>query len=727
MTPYLPGGRGSPGAVWPAALSVLATAAVGCAPGGPPTWADDVATVVHASCVQCHRPEGPGPMPLLTWEDAAPIAGELAEMTSTHRMPPWLPAREGPRFRDERILTEAEILLIRRWAEAGAPRGDPAREPPPPTFREGWVLGEPDLVVEMDEPFVVPAAHHHDLYRNFVLAVPLEEGRWVRAVEFRPDNPAVIHHATIQVDPTRNSRLLAALDPEPGYDDRVFHSAARPPGGFFLAWTPGLVPAPYPEGMAWRLNPGTDLVVQLHLFPTGRPESVRVRVGLHFTDREPTRPPMILRLGGQTIDIPPGDPRYVVRDSFTLPVEVEVLGVYPHAHFLGRRVEARAVTRDGRIIPLLTIPRWDFNWQDAYYYRTPLRIPGGSTLHMEWVFDNSAENPANPHDPPRRVTWGMNSTDEMAEFWLQVVVDGAEARAVLEAAARRNDAIKQIEGWEHLVALDPRDADAQRGLASVAQARGDHAEALRRYRLALEADPRMPATHLGLGHLLQEMGDLEGARRSYEAALAIVPGHPAVLSSLGSLLAIGGDIRRAQEFLERAVAADPHHEGALNNLGSLLRDTGQTAEAVPFFRRALAVDPDFTEARFNLALSLLELGDRNAGVEALEAAFRLDPANADAALQAAWLLATHPEPRARDPELAADLALQVRDAVGPGPVVSDVAAAALAAGGDFSGAVQLAGEAVAAAEEAGWSGPRLEALRGRLALYVTGRAFVAGR
>jgi tetratricopeptide (TPR) repeat protein len=666
-------------------------------------------------------------MSLLTWEDAAPHAGRMAEMVAARRMPPWLPSEEGPPFRGERRLDTREIAMLRRWADAGAPRGDGEDRVALPDVGEGWILGPPDLVLEMPRPYRLSAAHGdgHDLYRNFVFPVPLDAFRWVRAVEFRPGNPSVVHHATLQVDPGRTSRLLAAADPEPGYDDRVFHSAARPPGGFFLAWTPGLVPLPYPEGMAWRIEPGTDLVAQLHLFGTGEEEEVSVQVGLHFTDEEPSRVPVVLRLGGQTIDIPGGDPRYVVRDSFTVPVPIEVLGVYPHAHFLGREVRGWAGMPDGTRRALLSIPRWDFDWQDAYYYRDPVRLPAGTTLHMRWTFDNSADNPRNPSDPPGRVVWGMNSTDEMAELWLQVVTAEPGDRERLETEARVSDGRKQVEGWRHLVALDPGDADAQRGLASVALAAGEVDEALRRYRLALEAHPGSPETHHGLGGALEVAGDRTAARDAYLEALRLFPGHPGVLSSLGRMLAGDREQDEARRLLERALEVDPWHAGALNNLGSLLRDRGEIAGAIPLFRRALEVNERFDEAAFNLALSLLAMGDREAGVAALDRAFALDPGNASAALSAAWILATHPLPGGRDPDVAVELALQLRDASGPDPVVSDVTAAALAAGGDLEGAIRLGTEAVSAAQAAGWPPERTAPLRDRLALYITGRAFVS--
>ncbi len=705
-------------------LAAVALVGVACDVGDDPTYADDVADILHQNCVACHRPEGPGPMPLLSYDDAASVASLIAQVTGERRMPPWLPARDDRSYRGERGLTDAEIATIRRWAEAGAPRGDAANEPAPPDLPSGWALGEPDLILEMEESYRVPATHHHDIYRNFVLDIPVDGPRWVKAVELLPDNPAVVHHATMQVDPTRSSRLTAMADPEPGYDDRVFASSARPPGGFFLAWTPGLVPAPYPDGMAWRVEPGSDFVVQLHLWPTGQPEEVRLRVGLYFTDEEPTRVPTILRLGGQEIDIPAGEPDFRISDRFEVPVDIEILGVYPHAHFLGKRIEAWGQAPDGDSIPLMTIPDWDFNWQDAYYYADPVVIPAGTILRKEWTFDNSAENPQNPHSPPERVVWGLNSTDEMAEFWIQAVTRTPDELEELERAARASDSRKQIEGWEFLVALDPNDADAQQGLASVAHARGQYEEALRRYQIALAAEPQLAPAYHGLAMLHEEMGNIDLALQAYRDALDVLPYNPSAMTDMGRLHAQMGNLAQAQSRFEEAVEMDSTYLDALNNLGSVLRDQGRPAEALPWFQRALQLYPDFAEAHFNLSLTLASLGQPAQAMIALDEGLARDPENLQAVISLAWLLATDPDDAVRDGEIAVDLALQVHDITGPDAVVSDVVAAGFAAMGAPIEAVQFIAEAIDAARAAGVPPEMIEELQARQQLYRGGQMYI---
>lgn len=685
-----------------------------------------MAAILYENCVACHRPDGPAPMSLVTYDDARPFADQVAQVTAEGRMPPWLAARDaGIPFRDERALTDRQIRVLGRWAAAGAPRGDPERTPEPPSWPGVWALGTPDLVLSMEEPFRVPASADHDLFRNFVLDVPLEEARWVRAVELVPDNPRVVHHATLRLDRTRTSRLADHADSLPGFDALVAESAARPPGGFFAGWTPGRMAAPLPEGTAWSLEPGTDFVVNAHLWPTGKPEDVRLRVGLHFTDEEPSRVPTLLRLGVQTIDIPPGDSAYVVEDSFRLPVDVQAIGAYPHAHFLARTVSAWAETPGGDRVPLMEIPEWDFNRQEAYYYAEPLDLPAGTTLRMRYRYDNSASNPANPNDPPQRVLWGLNSDDEMAEFWLQVVAPGEESREELIRVAERRDVEKQVEGWAHLAERDPDNPDVQAGLAEMAYARGDPEEALRRYETALEARPEMVTAHYGSGLAHEELGDLAAAEAAYRAALDILPTHLAALTDLGRLLHQTGDVAGAREVLERAVGLDSTFADARNNLGSVLLAEGRLADAERHLRRAAELRPDFPEAHFNLALVLVSRGKTQEGIEALGRGVELDGTRLQPAVSVAWILATARDEDVQRPEVAVDLALQLREVTGPDPVVSDVAAAAFARLGAFDQAVQLIDEAIAAATEHQARG-LLPDLRARRALYLERTPYVEG-
>src|SRR6185295_18023501 len=208
------------------------------------------------------------------------------------------------------------------------------------------------------------------------------------------------------------------------------------PDGHFLGWTPGQAP-PLSNALAWRLNGGTDLVVQLHMRPTGRREEIAPFLGLYFTEEAPSKTPAIVRLGRQGLDIPANAADYRVSDSFVLPVDAQVVAIQPHAHYRARDVAAWATLPDGSRRPLIHIADWDFNWQDVYRLGQPLWLPAGTTLEMRYAFDNSARNPRNPSHPPERVSWGWRSSDEMGDVWIQLLTGSDVDRVTLTETAHR--------------------------------------------------------------------------------------------------------------------------------------------------------------------------------------------------------------------------------------------------------------------------------------------------
>jgi hypothetical protein len=344
-------------------------------------------------------------------------------------MPPWLPNAEEGTFVGERRLKDHDIEVLRAWADAGAPPGDTAAVAPLEVVEGSWTLGPPDLIVDL--PTYTLAAEGKDVYRNVVAAIPVEASRWIESVELRPLPLGVVHHARIMVDSTNSSRLLDERDEPSGFDGMTLQSEATEPGGHFIGWTPGKVTLPPVPDMAWRLDPGTDIVVQLHMRTTGQEEEFVVQVGFYFTDRPGERSPAKVVVSSLMIDIPPGEADYRVNSSYTLPVAVEVLSVYPHAHYLGKSLRGAAVLPNGREIELIDIPDWDFDWQDEYRFQDPISLPRGTAILLEYAFDNSRANPRNPSDPPQRVVFGPSSTDEMAELILQVVPRSADDRAEL--------------------------------------------------------------------------------------------------------------------------------------------------------------------------------------------------------------------------------------------------------------------------------------------------------
>jgi len=415
-----------------------ATKAIGCSipfprrpAEGAASFYKHVAPILYRSCAGCHRPGEAAPFPLLTYQDAARRAALIAALTSSRYMPPWKPEPGYGDFAGERRLTAAQIRTLREWAAAGAPEGNPADRPPPPRFPDQDALGAPDQIAVMSEPFPIPAGGP-DLYHCFVIPLGLDRDRYLRAIEFRPRNRKLVHHALFFADPSGTARRKDQEDPGPGY--RCFGGPGFLPAGGLGGWSPGSGPVTLPEGAALTLRKGSDLVLQLHFKPTGKPEEEQSAARLYFTGAAPTRRVLDIALGSRQIDIPAGERSYRVRDHFTLPVEALAIGIIPHAHYVCQEMKGFATLPSGARRWLLWIKDWDFNWQDQYRYRAPIRLPAGTRLEMEFTYDNSAGNPRNPNHPPQRVVWGAGVTDEMAGLHVQVMAERESDLAELTRA-----------------------------------------------------------------------------------------------------------------------------------------------------------------------------------------------------------------------------------------------------------------------------------------------------
>lgn len=395
----------------------------------PSTFSRDIAPVVFAHCSHCHRPGQQSPLPLLNYQDVRRYAGQILVSMQRRTMPPWLPEPGDNEFEDARLLDPKTIRRFEQWMDNGFPEGAPTL--PAPTFVDRWQLGEPDLVVQAPEAYTV-AANGPEIVTNLVVPVPVSSTRYVRGIEFRPDNPSVVRHAVIGLDRTSRARSLDAQDRRPGYPGMVFDHIAGPRDRLSV-WIPGALPRMEPEGTAWRLEPGNDLVIQMQLRPTGVTGSIRPTVGLFFSSAPPVRIPILIKLESTAIDILPGRRDYTASDSYVLPVDVQILSVYPHAHDLARALKATATLPDGTTRSLLWIKAWDSHWAEEYRYATPIDLPKGSTLRMEYVYDNSDTNMRNPRNPPERVRWGLQPIDEMGVLWLQVLPRNEADAAVLGA------------------------------------------------------------------------------------------------------------------------------------------------------------------------------------------------------------------------------------------------------------------------------------------------------
>ncbi len=400
-----------------AALPVFSAAAPKTIAEGEVTFNEHIAPIVFNNCASCHRPGQAGPFSLLSYGDVAKRAQLIRAVTRSRYMPPWHAAPNYGNFADERRLTDDEIALIGKWVDEGMPQGDAAKLPALPEFPEGWQLGEPDLVVAMEQPYRVPA-DGADIYRNFVAAIDAKEQKWVRAIEFRPGARSVMHHSLFKADTSGKARKIDARDEEPGYSgmDAGIRGLVNL-GGWAVGGNARIFPAESPK----RLPPNADFIFQSHFHPSGKVETEVSAAGLYFADKPATRtsigfqiPPIYGK--GANIDIPAGESNFTIREQFTLPAAIEIYTVTPHAHYIGKSFKGWAVLPDGEEVPLIHVPDWDFAWQDSYTYAEPVRLPAGTTMHAEIVYDNSAENPHNPRNPPQRVTWGLSSFDEMGSL-----------------------------------------------------------------------------------------------------------------------------------------------------------------------------------------------------------------------------------------------------------------------------------------------------------------------
>jgi Flp pilus assembly protein TadD/mono/diheme cytochrome c family protein len=547
----------------------------------PATFTRDVAPILFRNCASCHRPEGIAPFPLLTYEDARTRASAIVAATRDRVMPPWKPEPGYGEFLDERRLTKDQIATLARWVEDGAIEGDPAHLPSSPSWNGQWQLGTPDLVLAT-APYALRRSGH-DVYRNFVLPIQTSTSRHIRAWEFLPGSGAV-HHATMQFDPTRRSRRLDEQDPEPGYEGLVPHSAMSP-DGYFLGWLPGLTSNVAPRGMSWPLSPDADLILMLHLRPSAGAETVQAKLGLYFSDTPPQLQPTLIRMTRQHMDIPPGQRRYVVTDSFALDVDADLYTIQPHAHLLAKEVRSYATLPDGTRKWLIYIKEWDFDWQGIFRYERPEFLPAGTTITFEFTYDNSADNRHNPHQPPRRVTYGQHTTDEMAELWLQVVTRNPADRARLVRAARERIVREDIIGVEKRLETDPDNATLHDDVALL------HAEA---------------------GHLDRTVGH-------FAETVRVRPESAAAHYNLGNALFRQGRQVEAIESLRKALALNPDYALAHDGLGVALHSQGQLTEAAAHYRRAIQLDSRNPDARSHLAMALRQLLTVNPNQEGLKA------------------------------------------------------------------------------------------------------------
>jgi hypothetical protein len=391
-------------------------------------------SIITRSCVSCHKNGGSAPFALTEPGQIDKRADDIATVVADGLMPPWKPAHGStPPMVNDRSLTSEEVDIIRRWSESkairkieSASKSESSDELPRPTYGtarpdvkdDDWPLGPPDLVLSMPEEFVVPS-NGDDIYRCFVLPTGLTEDKFLTAVDVRPGNPRIVHHVFNYVDNRKIGQERDDAAPGPGYEcfsgftgDSIF--------GAMGGWTPGHQTRHFRDGIGLSLPKGSDIVMQVHYHPSGKVERDRTRIGLYFA-RKPVRQSLQWISACENPEkfaLPAGKAEIDFTTTLDIPLDVDLHALTPHMHFLGRSIAVFAEFPDGRTMPLISIPDWDFNLQETYYLRDPLRLPRGSRIRILSRYDNSPANPYNPNRPPKMVRWGEESHDDMMIVFL---------------------------------------------------------------------------------------------------------------------------------------------------------------------------------------------------------------------------------------------------------------------------------------------------------------------
>jgi tetratricopeptide (TPR) repeat protein len=396
------------------------------------------------------------------------------------------------------------------------------------------------------------------------------------------------------------------------------------PDSHFLFFKPGSVLRPEPEDMAWRLDPATDLVLNLHLQPTGKPEDVQAEIGLYFTNRTPSRFPMLVQLEHDSaLRIPPGSRNFAVTDSLVLPVDVDVLAVYPHAHYIGKTIDAWATLPNGRRVSLIRIMDWDINWQAVYEYKKPIPLPKGTRLEMRITYDNSAGNPRNPNRPPKLVTFGDRSQDEMGHVWFQLLAQESktqpDGRMLIQEAVMR----RRLEKY-------PNDFLAHYNLAALLQTQGKLNQAIAIYRTALQEEPQSATAHNSLAAALLEQQDLPAAIAELRQALACDPDYANAHYNLARALAANGNLPQAVNEFDAVLQKQPEDAAANAGLGTIEFKLHAYASALKHLRAAVQLNPTDADLQANFGTVLAITGDLPAAQQAFERALKLNPAQSTA-------------------------------------------------------------------------------------------------
>ena len=435
------------------AVSPTSTPLSAAAPSAP-TFNKDVLPILQKSCQECHRPGAIAPMSFMTYTDTRPYARAIARAVSNKTMPPWFADPSVGHFENEKLLTAEQITTLTAWAEKGAPEGDAKDMPRPVTFKDGWTIGEPDIVVTMPKTIELPATGVID-QGNVLVSVHFEKDMWVKAAEVRPGNAKVVHHMKAWIRPPGSSWMKDAPEGVLYNPPRGQTAATAPPAiplsatgyrpvqDILAKYNPGVEGQDFTTGNAAKfIAAGSDIVFEAHYTTTGKPETDRSSVGIVLADGPPRQRHLTTTaISERNFEIPAGASNYEIRAETTVEEAAKLVWVQPHMHYRGKYYELTVVYPNGEEKKVVRVPNYRFDWQIGYELAEPIDLPKGTKLKTVSYYDNSAANKFNP-DPTKNVRYGAQSWDEMNVSFVGVLID-AKADPVRTFSVRRGVPVRQ--------------------------------------------------------------------------------------------------------------------------------------------------------------------------------------------------------------------------------------------------------------------------------------------
>lgn len=432
------------------------------------TFSKDIANIIYNNCSTCHRQGEIGPFPLTNYDEISQRANMIKFVTESKYMPPWKADPGYSRFLEETFLEQKEIDMIAEWADNGAPRGDINAEPPFPDYPEGSLLGEPDLVLSMTEAHL-HRGNNRDSYYYFVLPNPLTEDKIVKAVEFRPGNSKIVHHALIFEDRNGIAQNTDNQTSEYGFESFGGFNGDENDLQFlqekqFPPYAPGQKPLRYPDGLGQVLKAGSDIAVQVHYAPISTDEIDQSSINFFFANEDEDVDRYVDNNIMLPFNIPGGffsffmlpNQEKTFEGSWNVTEDLSIMGIFPHSHLLGKDWEAWIQHTDGTKTNLISIPDWDFNWQSTYYFQKFLKAEKGSKVVARASYDNTTNNPNNPNNPPQVVSWGDRTTDEMYYMpFLFVPYETGDETILFNDGTSSNDNLTIVDEGNKILQLSP--------------------------------------------------------------------------------------------------------------------------------------------------------------------------------------------------------------------------------------------------------------------------------